>query len=103
MINQKLLKQIKRISWYRQEAESNPYFIYIPCIGALSWFGDNGGRIFWYCKPGYAKSYLDKDFLLELAEKYLETEKKKPGNLDFLFKKWREQVQRKNERLCDLS
>lgn len=81
------IKNIKKNSWYRQQTEGTPYFIYPPCCGCLHWFKDEK-NVAWMSKLDEAKGYLDKDHMRELAEKYLKKEKENLGSLMELFQDW---------------
>lgn len=85
------LNKIKKFEWYRQETEANPYFVYAPCRGCVTFFKRKEG-IIWYCTPDNARAYLSKECLREMAEEYLQKEKKKHGFLDALFKEWETNV-----------
>jgi len=89
---------IKKNTWYRQETEGTPYFIYQPCRGCLSYFRDQE-KIFWYSTLDSSRAYLDKEKLRSLAEKYLDQEKKNPGTFLKMFNHWNKVVRDKNEKI----
>lgn len=95
------LEKIKSISWYRQQTEGTPYFICWPCRGCLYWF-KNKERVTWLCNLEEARAYLDKDLIRQLAEEYLEKEKRHPCNLQELFTDWLKDVRDVNSDLFNL-
>ena len=64
------LNYIKKATWYRQQTEGNPYFIYQPCRGAVRFFKSKK-HIVWFCNKEEARAYLEQGFIGEMAEKYL--------------------------------
>ncbi len=95
------LDKIKKTSWYRQQTEGTPYFIYWPCRGCVEWF-KNKEQIYWFCNLEEARAYLDKDLIRKLAEEYLEKEKENPGNLQELFVDWLKDIREIDNELFNL-
>ena len=92
------LNYIKKSTWYRQQTEGNPYFIYHPCLACLSWFKSKN-NIVWFCNKEEARGYFEQEYIQKLAEKYLKKEKEFPGNMKKLYKDWILKVVIKNEKL----
>ena len=92
------LNNLKKLEWYRQETEANPYFAYAPCCGCVTFFKRKEG-IIWYCTQDNARAYLSKECLRKMAEEYLQKEKKKHGSLDALFKDWETNVKLINSKI----
>jgi len=91
-------KELEKINWYRQETEGTPYFIYQACRGCLNWFRDKG-NVVWCCYPDYARAYLSKEKFRQLAEKYLDKERKSFGSFARLFASWNKKVRDVNEKI----
>jgi len=89
------IKRIKKQSWYRQESESNPYFIYRACRACVQWFKNTNSAI-WCSQPDHTRAWLNKELLRTMSEYYLKKEKVKTGHCLSLFKKWSKEVKQKN-------
>jgi len=89
-------QDIEKCSWYRQETEGTPYFIYLPCLGCLTWFKSKS-KVFWFCNQYSAKNYLEKEYLRGLAIKYFELEKKRKNTIKELFLDWDRAIRVKDE------
>lgn len=89
---------IKSQKWYRQQTEGTPYFIYLPCRGVVDYF-KNKKEIIWYCSLDEARGYLDQNYIRQLAEKHLATEKRRPGFSKKLYVGFRRDIQDKDQGL----
>ena len=92
------LNYIKKATWYRQQTEGNPYFIYQPCRGAVRFFKSKK-HIVWFCNKEEARAYLEQGFIGEMAEKYLAEEKKHFGNMNKMYQDWVSKITLKNEKI----
>lgn len=94
------INKIKKIDWYRQETDAAIYFIYLPSLGCLNFFKVLDQAVY-FLDGDTCKAYLDKQFLFQKAQDYLNLEKKHPGNLSAIYKKWLISVVKKNKLLHD--
>ena len=92
------IKQIKSTVWYRQQTEGTPYFIYLPCRGCVEWFKSRS-KIIWFCNLEEARAYLSQDHIRDLAIQYLSKEKRYPGSMLKLYRRWLKNIAQKNNHL----
>ena len=96
MTNKSRLHLIKSQRWYRQQTESTPYFIYLPCRAVVSYFKSKE-KIIWYCGQEETRAYLEQNYIRGLASQHLKKEQQHPGQTRRLYLRWFKNITKKNQ------